>query len=80
MVPGGGVRVWAELRVQGLDGVGGVEDATHVRMQGVERHDLVPGAPPALADGRIVAIPGSFLEGGERSLARTGVERSVDAL
>ena len=49
-------------------------------MEGVERHDLVPGSPPALADGRITVAPGPILEGRQRRRAGGGIDGPVDIL
>src|ERR1700733_15788015 len=45
-----GSQDFAELKVQGLDGVGRVEDAADLAGIREERHDLVPSAPPELDD------------------------------
>ena len=48
----------AQLRVQGLDGVGGVDDPQNLVGKGEERDDVGLGAPPALADGGIAGTLG----------------------
>lgn len=48
--------------------------------EGTERHDLGPGAPPALSDGPIAAAPVSVLEGAERRLAGGRVNGAMDAI
>lgn len=53
----------AQLSIQGFYGVRGVQDPTNVKMKCTERHDLAPGAPPVLGDGRVAAAPEAFLEG-----------------
>jgi hypothetical protein len=58
----------AQLGVQRLHGIRGVEDAADVGREGLERHDLAPGAPPALGDRRIAAAPMPLLEGAERRI------------
>src|SRR4051794_35772974 len=55
-----------------------VQQPPNVAGECVERHHLSPGATPALADGRVLAAPGTLLEGGERRLAGSGVDRAVD--
>ena len=47
----------AQLGVQGLDGIRGVEDPADLVGEGVERDDLAPGAAPALADGGVFPAP-----------------------
>jgi hypothetical protein len=49
-------------------------------MEGVERHDLAPCAPPALGDGRIAATPEAFLEGVEFGFTGFGIDGPVDHL
>src|SRR3954454_21289610 len=68
----------AKLGVERLDRVRRVQQPPDVAGEGVERHHLSPGAAPALADGRVLAAPGTLLEGGERRLAGSGVDRAVD--
>src|SRR5512137_2968946 len=70
----------AQLGVERLDSVCGVENAADVTGEGVERYDLAPGAPPALADGRVFLAPEAVLEGAERGFAGLGIDGPVNAL
>ena len=70
----------AELGVQGLDRVGGVDPFSDVLGEGVERDDLGPGAPPALANRRVSAAPFALLESRQGLLGRGGVGGAVDVL
>ncbi len=70
----------AQLGVQRLDGIGGVEQPPDLQGKGIERHHLAPGAAPALADGGISAAPGAGLERRQGRLRRSGVNRPVDVL
>src|SRR3954470_18149712 len=47
----------AEFRVQGLDGVGRVQQPAHLSGEGIERHHLAPGASPTRGNGRVFAAP-----------------------
>ena len=47
----------AELGIQRLDGVCRVQNPSDIAGKGIERDDLSPGAPPALADCRVFAAP-----------------------
>jgi hypothetical protein len=69
-----------ELRIQGLYGVGGVEDPANIVREGIERDDLAPGPPPALADGGVFPAACVLLKGGERGLAGGRVNGLVDPL
>src|ERR1041384_4673066 len=69
-----------ELGIQRFDGIRRVQNPPDIAGKGVERDDLAPGAPPALADGRVFLAPEALLEGGERGLAGIGVDGSVNAL
>ena len=68
----------AQLGVQGLDGVRGVDDPADVLGKGEERDHALPVPPPGLGDGRVFAAPGAGLEGLERGLAGLGVAGPVD--
>src|SRR3954465_3840434 len=70
----------AQLGIERLDGIGGVQNSSDLSGKSIKRDDLGPGAPPALADGRVFAAPGALLEGTERGLAGFGVNRPVDVL
>ena len=69
-----------QLGIERLYGVCRVQDPPHIAREGVERDDLAPGAPPALADGRIFLAPEALLKGAERGFAGGGIDGSVDAL
>src|SRR5204863_2826455 len=56
----------AQLGIERLDSICGVENPPHIAGEGVERDNLAPGAPPALPDGRIFLTPEALLEGAER--------------
>lgn len=58
----------------------GVEHASDVGEEGVEGHDLAPGAPPALDDGRIAVAPVPVLEGAEGGFAGRCIDGAIDAL
>ena len=66
-----------QTHVQALDGVGGVDDLAHRRRIGEEGDDLLPIAPPGLADGRIFAVP-FLLELIQPLGRRAGAFRPVD--
>src|SRR3954451_3507554 len=53
----------AQRGVQRLNGVRGVQNPTDVTGKGIERDDLSPGAPPALADCRVFPAPEAVFEG-----------------
>lgn len=48
----------AQLHVQTLDGVGGVDHPAHLRREGEERDHVLPGPPPGLGDGGVLRAPG----------------------
>src|SRR3954465_12010771 len=70
----------AQLGIERLDGIGGVQNSSDLSGKSIKRDDLGPGAPPALANGRVFLAPGALLEGSERGLAGFGVNRPVDVL
>ena len=70
----------AELGVQRLYSIGRVDDFPDPLGKGVERDDLRPGAPPALADRGVSAAPFAGFEGGKGFLGRRGVGGAVDVL
>ena len=71
----------AQLRVDALDGVGGVDHLAHRRREREERNHVVPGAAPGGRDGGEFLTPGAALEGIQLGLAplRRSVRR-VDRL
>jgi FkbM family methyltransferase len=70
----------AQLGIQGLDRIAGVDDPPDVVREGEERDDLGPGPPPALADGGIAGAPGTGLECAQRLFGRIGIGSAVDFL
>ena len=62
-----------EFGVQRLDGIGGKDDPADLVGEGEERDDLAPGAPPAVADGRIALAPKPRLERRQRLFGCVGV-------
>src|SRR5215213_7806773 len=66
-----------QLRVQGFDCVGGVDDPPDRDGERKERDDLGPIAPPALGDRGIFAPPRADIERVERRLAGFGVLGTV---
>ena len=52
----------ADLRVEALDGIGGVKDFSQLGSEGEERNHLLPIAPPALREGGIFLPPRAAVE------------------
>src|SRR5450432_1752592 len=69
----------AQLGVQPLDSVRGVDDFANAFGKREERNDQVPVAAPALRDRRILLAPRTLCEGVESGLADLGVGRAIDA-
>src|SRR3954452_8318677 len=67
-----------QLRVQGFDCVGGVDDPPDRDGERKERDDLGPIAPPALGNRRVFAPPRADIERVERHLAGFGVLCAID--
>lgn len=67
-----------QLRVQRLDGAGGVDDPAHALGEGEEGHDVVPVSPPAQRDRRIALAPVAGLELLQRLHAGRSVFGPVD--
>jgi len=68
----------AQLHVQALDRIGGVEDATDIRRESEERDHPRPDTPPGRGDSGIALAPwagGKFAQGERGHLV---VERGVD--
>ena len=85
LIAASSVGKWPLLRhgapqfgVQGFDGVRGVNDAPHSDGKGEERDDMLPVAPPALRDCRILAAPDAGVEILERPAGHVRVRRPVD--
>jgi hypothetical protein len=55
-----------------------VDDPADLVDEGEERDDLDPGAPPALADGRIALAPRSCLERRQSFFGSVGVRGTVN--
>src|SRR5262245_40589934 len=68
----------AQLGVQRLDRVGGVDDPPNAFGKSEERDHEFPVAAPALYDGRILAAPRALREGLEGSLAGGGIGCAID--
>ena len=70
----------ADLHVQALDGVGGVDDAADLVREGEEGDDPVPGSLPDGERGRArLAVAQAFVELVEHLAGGIGVGRRVDA-
>jgi hypothetical protein len=67
----------ADLAVQCLDRVGGVDDAAYVGREGEEGDHVLPGLAPGGADHRVALAPVG-LERFERFAGRVGVDGGVD--
>ena len=70
----------AHLAVQTLDGVGGVEDLADLGREREEGDDLLPLAPPAGDDGRVLLAPGAFFEHVQGCRSGLGTGCGVDRL
>lgn len=70
----------SDLRVQGIDGVRGVDQFADLGRIIEERTDLVPGPPPAWRDRRVSFGQIAVLEFSQGLLGRTGIHRRVDRL
>jgi hypothetical protein len=70
----------AELGVQRLDGIRGVEDAADVARESIERDDFRSGATPTLRDGGIFLAPRPCLECIQGRSGGEIVLRPVDVL
>src|SRR6476469_3407171 len=68
----------AQLGVQRLDGICGVDDPPHAFWEGEERNHELPVAAPALCNGRILYAPWTLREGLERSLPSGGIGCAID--
>src|ERR1700691_1770000 len=68
----------AQLGVQRLDGVRGVDDFANAFGKREERNDQVPVAAPALRDRRVLLTPRTLLGGVVNGLADFGVGRAID--
>ena len=68
----------AQLGVQRLDSVRGVDDFANAFGKREEWNDQVPVAAPALRDRRILLAPRTLCEGVEGGLADLGVGRAID--
>src|SRR3954468_14405255 len=70
----------SEFRVQGLNGVGRVQQPAHLSGEGIERHHLAPGPSPTRGNGRVFGAPGAFLESGQGGLSGCRIHGAVDLL
>ena len=70
----------AELGVEGLNRVGGVDDPADLVREGEEGDHFAPGTSPALADGGIALAPGPSLERGQGLFGSFGARGAVDLL
>src|SRR5271169_1232627 len=68
----------AQLRVQRLDGIRGVDDPPHALRKSEEGNHELPVATPALRNGRIFCAPRALREGVESGLASCSIGRAVD--
>jgi hypothetical protein len=68
----------AELGVERLYRIRGVENAPDLVGKCIERDDLSPRPAPALCDRRIAPPPEPVLEGGESRFSGFGVDGSID--
>ena len=68
----------AQLGVQRLDGVRGVDNFANAFGEREERNDQVPVAAPALRDRRILLALRTLCEGVEGVLADLGIGRAID--
>src|SRR5438128_2988266 len=69
----------AQLRVQRLNGVRGVDDPPQAFWEREEWNDQVPIAAPALRNCRILSAPRALREGVEGSLAGGNIGRAIDS-
>src|SRR3954452_5204281 len=70
----------SEFRVQGLNGVGRVQQPAHLSGEGIERHHLAPGPSPTRGNGRVFAAPRAVLKGTQGALSGCRVHGAVDLL
>src|SRR4051794_6354895 len=69
----------SEFRVQGLDGIGRVQQPAHLGREGIERHHLAPSPSPARGNGRVFGAPGAVLESCQSGLSGCRVHGPVDS-
>jgi hypothetical protein len=72
-----GLDRFADLAVEVLDAVGGVDDPAQVGGEREERDDVVPACSPGLGDHRVARAP-FVVEGGQFLLGGFGVDGGVD--
>src|SRR3954462_6476228 len=72
-----GLDALADLAVEVLDAVGGVDGAAQVGGQRQERDDVLPACAPRLGDHRVLLAP-LLIEGRQRVGGGLGVDGAVD--
>lgn len=75
-----GTHSTAQLGVQRLDGVRGVDDPANLLGEPLELDYLSPGPSPTLGDGGVFPPPIAVLEGLQRGLTGVSIDRPVDLL
>src|SRR5690606_27766789 len=68
----------AQLRIDVLDGVGGVDHTAHGRREGKKRNHPVAGIAPCRADGREFLPPGTVCKGLKFGLSSFGADGGID--
>ncbi|MEP0234916.1 hypothetical protein [Roseibium sp.] len=69
-----------DFRVQGINGIRGVDQLAHLRRVIEKRDDLVPGPPPTRRDCRIPLGQFAALELCQDQLGDVSINRRVDRL
>jgi hypothetical protein len=68
----------AQLGIERLNGIRGVQNPPDLAGKGMERHDFGPSPAPALADGGVFLAPAAVLEGSRCGFADVSTDRPIN--